>query len=102
MDKGLIDEPRIVFKACTDKRRKIIKIICLEIIVGFSFLETNIKIAQLTSTSVKVKNHEKILDRFKGEESSNLYDEIIDIKIHNKKIMRLSIFEILIGFFIGT
>tara|TARA_B100000282_G_scaffold96924_1_gene68249 strand:+ start:249 stop:491 length:243 start_codon:yes stop_codon:yes gene_type:complete len=79
-----------------------IKIICLEEIVGFSFLETNIKIPELISTSVKVKSQEKISEGFKGEIKSNLNEEIIEIKVHIKKIIRLSIFEILFGCFIGT
>ena len=49
-----------------------INIICLEVILGFSFLETNIKIPELISASVKVKSQEKKLERFKGEIKSNL------------------------------
>ena len=48
------------------------KIICLEEIVGFSYFETNIKIPELRSASVKVKIHEKISELFKGEIRSNL------------------------------
>ena len=58
IDNGLIVEPNETFIACTDKSREMIKIICLEFIVGFS-LETNIKIPQLTKTSVKDKNIQK-------------------------------------------
>ena len=79
-----------------------IKNICLEEIVGFSFFETSIKIAELISTSVKVKSQEKISEAFRGEIKSNLNEEIIEIKMHIKKIMRLSIFEILFSCFIGT
>ena len=79
-----------------------IKIICLEEILGFSFLETNIKIQELMSASVKVKSQEKISEIFKGETRSNLKEEVIEIKMHIKKIMRLSIFEILVICFIGT
>jgi len=78
------------------------KIICLEEIVGFSFFETNIKIPELISASEKVKSQEKISEMFKGVIRSSLYEEIIEIKMHIKKIMRLSIFEILVGCFIGT
>ena len=49
-----------------------IKIICLEEIVGFSFLDTKIKIQELTNASVKVKIQEKISEIFKGEIRSNL------------------------------
>tara|TARA_B100000941_G_C28222243_1_gene407298 strand:- start:13 stop:228 length:216 start_codon:yes stop_codon:yes gene_type:complete len=70
--------------------------------VGFSFLETNIKIAELINTSLKVMNQEKIFERFKGEIRSNLYEEIIAVKMQIKKIISLSILEILIGRFIGT
>ena len=79
-----------------------IKIICLEEIVGFSFFETSIKIPEQIRTSVKVKSQEKISEIFKGEVRSSLYEEIIEIKMHTKKIIRLSIFEILVGCFKGT
>ena len=72
IDNGLIVEGKAIFEACTAKRREIIKIICLEVIVGFSFLETNIKIQELISASVKVKSQEKISKIFKGEISSSL------------------------------
>tara|TARA_B100001248_G_C27148004_1_gene347624 strand:+ start:185 stop:409 length:225 start_codon:yes stop_codon:yes gene_type:complete len=64
---GLIVEAKASFVACTAKRRVIIKTICLEVIFGFSFLETSIKIPELSKTSVKVKSQEKKSDRFKGE-----------------------------------
>ncbi|WP_245151617.1 hypothetical protein [Prochlorococcus marinus] len=95
-------EAKVNFVTCTAKRRVMIKMICLEEIVGFSFFETNIKIPELISISVKVKNQEKISAKFKGEKRSSLYEEIIEIKMHNKKIMRLSILEILVGCFNGT
>ena len=60
------------FVTCTAKRRVMIKKICLEEIVGFSFFETNIKTPQLISISVKVQNQEKISAKFKGEIRSNL------------------------------
>ena len=65
-DNGLIIDAKVNFETCTAKRRVIIKIICLEEIVGFSFLETNIKIPELISTSVKFKSQEKISEGFKG------------------------------------
>jgi hypothetical protein len=95
-------EAKVNFVTCTAKRRVMIKMICLEEIVGFSFFETNIKTPELISISVKVKNQEKISAKFKGEKRSSLYEEIIEIKMHNKKIMRLSILEILVGGFNGT
>jgi len=58
--------------ACTAKRRVMIKKICLEEIVEFSFFETNIKIPELISISVKVKSQEKISEILKGELRSNL------------------------------
>tara|TARA_B100000401_G_scaffold118260_1_gene77239 strand:+ start:231 stop:473 length:243 start_codon:yes stop_codon:yes gene_type:complete len=79
-----------------------IKIICLEEILGFSFFETNIKIPELISASAKVKSQEKISEIFKGKIRSNLKEEIIATKMQIKKIMRLSIFEILVGCLIGT
>ena len=67
IDNGLMFEANANFVACTAKRRVIIKKICLEEIVGFSFFETNIKIPELISISVKVKSQEKISAIFKGE-----------------------------------
>ena len=90
------------FEVCTTKSRVIIKIICLEEIVGFSFFETKIKIPEMINASEKLKNQEKIAEIFKGETRSNLYEEIIEIKMHIRKIIRLSIFDILVGCFIGT
>ena len=65
-------EAKANFEACTARRRVIIKIICLEVIVGFSFFETNIKIPELISASVNVKNQEIIPEIFKGLMRSNL------------------------------
>tara|TARA_B100000161_G_scaffold77374_1_gene53412 strand:- start:75 stop:317 length:243 start_codon:yes stop_codon:yes gene_type:complete len=79
-----------------------INMICLEEIVGFSFFETNIKIPVQKSPSKKVNPQEKKSEIFKGETSSSLKEEIIEIKMQIKKIMRLSIFEILVGCFVGT
>ena len=67
-----MDEAKDNFVTCTAKRRVMIKKICLEEIVGFSFFETNIKTPQLISISVKVQNQEKISAKFKGEIRSNL------------------------------
>ena len=72
MDSGLIVEAKDNFEACAAKRRIMIKKICLEVILGFSFLETNIKIPELISVSVKVRKKEKKLERFRGEIISNL------------------------------
>ena len=72
IDNGLTVETKANFKVWTAKRRVMIKIICLEEIVGFSFLETNIKIPELISTSVKVKSQEKIFAIFIGEIRSSL------------------------------
>ena len=72
MDNGLIFEAKANFIACTAKRRVIIKKIFLEEIVGFSFFETNIKIPELISISIKLKSQEEISLIFKGEIRSNL------------------------------
>ena len=72
IDNGLMVEAKANLETCTTRRRVIIKIICLEEIVGFSFFETNIKIPVLMSASVKVKSQEKISEIFKGERSSSL------------------------------
>ena len=72
IDNGLMVEANVNFVTCTAKRRVIIKKICLEEIVGFSFFETNIKTPELISISVNVKNQEKISAIFKGEIRSSL------------------------------
>jgi len=71
-DNGLMVEAKANFVTCTAKRRIMIKKICLEEIVGFSFFETNIKTPELISISVKFKNQEKISAIFKGEIKSSL------------------------------
>ena len=65
-------EPKDNFDVWTARRRVMIKIICLEEIVGFSFFETNIKIQEPISASVKLKTQEKISEIFIGEITSNL------------------------------
>ena len=72
IDNGLMVEAKANLVTCTAKRKVMIKKICLEEIVGFSFFETNIKIPELISISVKVKSHEKISATFKGEIRSSL------------------------------
>ena len=72
IDNGLKVESKVNFKACTDKRRVMSKIICLEEISGFSFFETNIKIPELISTSVNVKSQEKTSEMLLGETISSL------------------------------
>ena len=72
IDNGLIVEAKANFVTCAAKRRVMIKKICLEEIVGFSFFDTKIKIQELTNASVKVKSHEKISEIFRGEIRSNL------------------------------
>ena len=72
IDNGLMVEAKANFVACTAKRRVIIKRICFEEIVGFSFFETNIKTPELISISEKVKSQEKISGIFKGDIRSSL------------------------------
>ena len=72
IDNGLMVEAKANFVTCTAKRRLMIKKICLEEIVGFSFFETNIKIPELISISVKFKSQEKISAIFKVEIRSDL------------------------------
>ena len=64
---GLMVEAKANFVTCTAKRRVMIKKICLDEIVGFSFFETKIKTPELISISVKLKNQEKISSIYKGE-----------------------------------
>ena len=72
IDNGLMVEAKANFVACTAKRRVMIKKICLEEILGFSFFETNIKTPELIRISVKVKSQEKISEIFNGEIRSSL------------------------------
>ena len=72
IDNGLMFEAKANFDTCTAKSRVIIKIICLEEILGFSFFETNIKIPEAISVSVNVKNQEKTSEISKGEKRSSL------------------------------
>jgi len=65
-------EAKANFETCTAKRRVMIKKICLEEIVGFSFFETNIKTPELIRISVKVKSLAKISVIFKGDIRSSL------------------------------
>jgi len=65
-------EAKTNFVTCTAKRRVMIKKICLEEIVGFSFFETNIKTPEIISISVNVKSQEKISSIFKGVIRSSL------------------------------
>ena len=72
IENGVMVEAKANFVACTTKRRVMIKIICLEEIVGFSFCETNIKSHEVMSASVNVQSHEKISEMFNGEIRRNL------------------------------
>ena len=60
-------EAKVNFEACTAKRRVISKRICLDVILGFSFFEINIKIPEQIRDSVKVKSQEKTSEMLKGE-----------------------------------
>ena len=102
IDKGLRTVAKIVFVDWTTKRRVIIKRICLELIVGFSFLETSIKNPQLIRTSMNAKLQEKISEISRDGRISDLYVEIMAMTIQIRKIINLSIFETLRGSLIGT
>ena len=71
-DRGLSSGPNIFFIVWTINRSEIIKRICLELMYGFSFLETNIKKPQQNKTSTKVKAQEKTSRPFKVETRSVL------------------------------
>ena len=72
IDNELMVEARVNFDSCTTRRRVMSNTICLEEIVGFSFFETNIKIQELISASVKVQNQERISEILRGEITSIL------------------------------
>ena len=72
IDNGLSTDKKFIFAAWTIKRRVIIRRICLELLEGFSFLETKIKNPQLIRISMNFKNHNKISDNDKEGIRSNL------------------------------
>ena len=59
IDKGLNPDPNIFFIIWTTNSSEIIKRICLELIFGFSFLETSIKNPHVNKTSVKLMPQDK-------------------------------------------
>ena len=59
IDKGLNPDPNIFFIIWTTNSSEIIKRICLELIFGFSFLETSIKNPQVNKTSLKLMPQDK-------------------------------------------
>ena len=72
IDNGLMVEAKVNLVTCTVNKRVMIKKICLEEIVGFSFFEINIKTPELIRISVNVKNQAKISAIPKGEIRSSL------------------------------
>ena len=91
IDSGLKAEKfNLIPWAISNKLR--IRIICLALIVGFSFFEMKINIVQQNIISRKVIDQEKIISRFKGVKSRSLKEEIIDITTQIRKITNLSIF----------
>ena len=60
IDKGLNPDPNIFFIIWASNSSEIINKICLELMFGFSFLETSIKNPQINNTSAKVTHQEKI------------------------------------------
>ena len=91
IDKGLkVEKFNLITWAINNKPT--IRIICLALIVGFSFLDRKINNVQQIRTSRKVVDQEKIISRFKGFKSKSLKDETIDITMQIRKITRLSIF----------
>ena len=101
IDKGLIAS-KLIFIAWANSKKPITKIICLELITGFSFCDIKIKIPQQISISTKLMNHEKIIPIFKFSTESILYEESVAITIQSKKITNLSIVFNSAGFLTGT
>ena len=59
IERGLNPDPNIFFVIWTINSSKMINNICLELMFGFSFLETSIKNPHVNKTSAKFKPQEK-------------------------------------------
>ena len=91
MDKGLI-VLKLIFRICVKSKKPINKKICLELILGFSFLEINIRIPLQISISKKLIIMENIRLKFWIWRVTNSYEDIIENTIQNDKIKSLSNF----------
>tara|TARA_B100000575_G_C22986796_1_gene569178 strand:+ start:75 stop:284 length:210 start_codon:yes stop_codon:yes gene_type:complete len=68
------------------------KIICLELMVGFSFFEIKIKTPQQSIVSRNDIDQDTVISRFRDLTSRTLIDEIIDMRMQIRRITKLSIF----------
>ena len=90
------------FAIWTIKRSPIIKRICLELIIGFSLLEISTNMVQQSNISVNVTNQLIIEYELRMGTESILNEEITDINMHRKKIIKLSMVANRLGIFIGS
>ena len=68
------------------------KIICLELMVGFSFFEIKINTPQQNIVSRNDIDQDTAISRFRDLTSRTLIDEIIDMRMQIRRITKLSIF----------
>ena len=99
IDKGLIDVG-LIFRKCTVSKRPINKTICLEFIVGASFLEIYKRIPQHINISKKFMISEIIKLKLFICLVTNSYEVVVEIIIKTNKIKNLSIFFKFINFWV--
>ena len=100
MDKGFI-VLRFIFRICTISKSPINKKICLEFILGSSFLEIYTRTPQHIRISKKLIINEIMKLKFCIGLVINSYVVIKEMIIQTNKIKKLSILWILVGFLVG-
>ena len=91
IDKGLkFEKFNLITWAINNKPR--MKIICLELMVGFSFFEIKINTPQQNIVSRNDIDQDTAISRFRDLTSRTLIDEIIDMRMQIRRITKLSIF----------
>ncbi len=99
---GLKNMPKYIFNNCEINKSPIIRRICLEFNIGFSFLEMKIKIMLQASISKNVIKNGIMDSKFKAWLDINWYEDIIEIKTDIVRIINLSILEKFIGVLFGN
>ena len=100
IDKGL-KVLILIFRISIKSKRPTNKKICLEFIVGSSFLETYIRTPKQISISKKFIITEIMKLKFCTDSLTNSYEEMKEIIIQTNKIKNLSIFLIFVNFLLG-
>ena len=97
IDKGLI-VLKLILRICTVSKRLINKKICLEFIVGSSFLEIYTRTPEHISISRKFMVTEIIKCKFCIGLETNSYEVLMEMNTQIIKIKKLSIFLIFVSF----